>query len=348
MSFKFHQASLQKICRICTNRLHPGVLKPSRKPQLCNTVRKEIFSVFGVSTWKDSSEEHPSSLCEKCARHVRHYQAGTRDCNPEKRGLNQTIQKDWPKHKRTGDCFVCNLVRKQGKGGGSHKAKASQSKSCDVQSPLCSFDISQENIFGHLNQHAPSCEVPYYLDILSHKGEESIFMCCVCQCILSRPAVQTPCEHNFCAVCLSACFKHSKCNDMNCPACNLIINYTQVAKSPRVLIVQLDNLVVVCSKCTKIGKLENIVHHSCDETTPPTHQKVKIVRAVESPPKNTELSTSVQIASATRILKDLAKSHQSGTPIPLEVEEVADKWTWIKLQRDKSITSLKTGGRVSN
>lgn len=172
-------------------------------------------------------------------------------------------------------------------------------------------------------------------------------MCCVCQCILSRPAVQTPCEHNFCAVCLSACYKHSKCNDIKCPVCNLMINYTQVAKSPRVLIVQLDNLVVVCSKCTKIGKLEHIVHHSCDKPTNPA-QHVKIVRAAKSPLKISEPSTQVQIASATRILKDLAKSHTSGSPIPLEVEELADKWLWIKLQRDKSITSIKTGGRVGS
>lgn len=141
MSFKFHQVSLEKICRICTNRIHPGVKTPLRKPLLCHTVRKEILSVFGVNTWRDSPDVHPSAVCEKCARNVRHNKAASRDCGPEKQGYNQTIQKDWPKHSRTGNCFVCDLVKLQGKGGGSHKRSTARSTSSEIKQPLYSFNF---------------------------------------------------------------------------------------------------------------------------------------------------------------------------------------------------------------
>ena len=344
MSFKFHQNSLEKICRICINRIHPGVKQPTRKPVLCSNIRKEIYSVFGVSTWSDTPDQHPPALCEKCSRQVRHHTAGTRDIDPEKLAQNQTIQHDWPKHCRTGPCFVCDAVKQQAKGGGCHKRKTSVPELKD-KSKTCSFDLTKHNIFDHFS--TTSCPVSVNLDIISHKGDESIFICCICQCIVSRPAVQTACEHNFCAVCLTAYFQHFKSDNVKCPLCSSIVMYRDVTKSPRVLTVQIDNLIVVCSKCNRIGRLEQQVEHSCSPIKP-SFPNVTIVKSQESSIRNhTESSNARKVTNAVQVLKDLAACHHPGTPIPIEVEEVTDRWTWLKLKRDGRMSSLKTGGRVS-
>ena len=72
MSFKCHQESLTNICKICTNRIHHGLQNISRKRVYCKSIKKEIWNVFGVSTWKYITDQHPSQICKKCSRTIRH------------------------------------------------------------------------------------------------------------------------------------------------------------------------------------------------------------------------------------------------------------------------------------
>ncbi len=339
MSFKFHEVSLGKICRTCTNRLHPGSKSALRKPVLCESVRKEISNVFGVSTWLDVPDQHPSKLCEKCTRKIRHYNSGK--TYSIHHAHQQTIQTEWPKHSRTGKCFACDIVKTQAKGGGSRKRKFPDVYTSTTS--LC-FDSSVTNIFANLPSQ--SCSVPPNIDIIGHQGEESFFICVICQCVISRPAVQTSCEHVFCATCLSSCFKTASCREINCPTCNCIVDYGEVAKIPRILNVQLDNLTVVCNKCNKIGKLSLVVDHECSPIKPQEH-RVTIVKSSQPIPLPHDDSAAVKVRTAARVLKELASTHQVGAPIPMEVEEVTDKWTWFKLKQ-KSVVSIKTGGRVSS
>ena len=120
MSFKFHQVALTKICRICSNKIRVT----DRKPILCKDYNKEIKTVFDVSTWEDVSGQHPHSLCDLCGRKVRHQRAGTREYDSGKVKNRQTVVgTEWPKHQRTGSCYVCDLFHQQEKGGPRQKPK---------------------------------------------------------------------------------------------------------------------------------------------------------------------------------------------------------------------------------
>ena len=255
----------------------------------------------------------------------------------------QTVQLNWPKHSRTGNCFVCTIVAKQGNGGGRHALSSMRGygKSVDPSSP---FNLHDDNIVEYLS--TVSCLVPITLDIIGHAGEESIFICVLCQSIISRPSVQTLCEHNFCATCLTACLQYTACETIKCPTYNCVVAYVTITRSPRILNVQLDNLTVVCNKCTKIGKLSQVVNHQCSELNPPT-PKITVVRAPNSHSSSKKLDSQTEISAAAKLLKNLASTHKDGSPIPREIEEVADKWTWVKLKRDKAATCIKTGGRLS-
>ena len=153
MSFKFHLASLDKVCRVCTNRLQPGSSVSSRKPSFCEKISKEIFNVFGVSTWEDSPDQHPQKLCEKCARKIRHFTSGKRVYSITDIKQRQTVQDEWPKHSRTGECFVCSLVRKQGRGGGSHKPNCKRNAGSAEHH---TFSFEGDSIFSHPHLSTPS------------------------------------------------------------------------------------------------------------------------------------------------------------------------------------------------
>ena len=146
-------------------------------------------------------------LCENCARKVRHQRAGTRDYSSGQTSVTQQIRKDWPEHKRTGYCYVCCLLQQQSRGGpraSSLKPKRGHlTQVTDVVK--LPFDCTSNNVFAHLSMPTSTTkqQVPPYLELLSHV-EQSLFTCAICMCILSRPCVQTPCQHNYCAesVCL--------------------------------------------------------------------------------------------------------------------------------------------------
>ncbi|XP_071796167.1 uncharacterized protein [Asterias amurensis] len=347
MSFKFHQLGLTKICRVCTNRVKTS----TRKPTVCKEFVKEIYNVFDVCTWADTPDQHPHHLCELCARKVRHQRAGTRDYGFKITSLTQRIQKDWQKHPRTGSCDVCELLQKQSQGGpkpSSTKPKRGQPVKVNAQQIILPYDCSSENIFCFLQMPTATFhqQVSASIEIIGHI-EQSLFTCAICLCILSRPCVQTPCQHNYCAVCLSAYFTHHKLTELKCPICMKLVNFNKVTASPRVLCVQLDSLDVACNKCSQIGNIHKVVGHKCEVTVDvrPRVTIVKHSKVIESQAKSTT-TFSTRVTDAARLLKSLANDHQQGNPIPHEIEQAADKWTWIKLNEHKEHKAyLHTGGR---
>ena len=105
---------------------------------------------------------------------------------------------------------------------------------------------------------------------------------------------------------------------------------------------QLQNLTVVCEKCAKIGQLEQLASHTCPPIQAPREQlKSTIVETV--PPSNKEQ----EILKAAHLLREEALKHKKGDPIPYEIEQATDRWTWMKLQQGHKVASLRTGGRVS-
>ena len=338
MSFDFHINALSKLCRVCGNRLTKSASVHEEQALLkCCDYRKQIYSVFGVSTWEDTADDHPIKLCGNCARKIRHDLAGTRTYNQSN---NQTLPQ-WTRHTRIETCNVCADFAKLSKGGRPRKRNWRRSQNSEkLHLP---FLLSDENIFSKVstgdNILGETCPT---LDIFGKQGEEFLYICAFCQCIISPASVQTPCQHYFCAKCLSDFFKYMKSENVNCPTCMSIVNYNEIADSPRILKVQLENLTVVCIMCTKLGKLESFYNHSCSPTQEPRkYQHVTIVETTLPPKKDHE------ILQAANLLRDEALKHKRGDPIPYAIEQATDRWTWMKLQQGDKVVSLKTGGRVS-
>ena len=212
-----------------------------------------------------------------------------------------------------------------------------------------SYDITSTNIFEQLSNkcHDIYTESSPYLDIFGRNTDDhSVFICSICQCIISNPSVQTPCEHYFCAVCLSSYFKFHRSTLLRCPSCQSQIQFTDIRESPRILNVQLQNLDVACSVCGVIGKLQSLAKHSCDVVSqhncPQKKPRCTVVESVASTKPEDAL------AEAANMLRKSALQHPHGQPIPLAIEKAADHWTWIKLNQRGKVATLETGGRVSN
>ena len=350
MSFKFHQQALGKICRICTNRVKVSPRGNSTKQ--ASEYMKELFNAYGISTWEDTADQHPSKLCEKCARKLRHCKSGTRFYTVKSLQNKQHIQRDWPKHTRTGNCFVCDLFTQQSKGGPQSKPKAGRPKTGSTCSSPLPFSIYNDNIFDHSSDNSQDTEYPISFDIIGHQWEQSLFTCGLCLCILGKPSVQTPCQHNYCAQCLTRCYRYALSATINCPLCNQQANYSEITESPRVLKVQLENLNVICTRCDSIGQITHLLNHEC-KVKPVKHTALPAVHSTQCRPtctnNLTEQDEPLNPTSAARLLKRLAKDHRVGEQIPQEIEDATDKWVWLKLKTAKSgaATAIRTGGRVS-
>lgn len=136
---------------------------------------------------------------------------------------------------------------------------------------------------------------------------------------------------------------------MPCPVCKKNIEFQQVSSSSRILNVQLNNLDLICSKCSRIGKLHQLKSHECKlQTTPSTRGKATCFASTDiNSTCASKTSTSQQlISNAARVLREEALKHKKGEPIPYEVERATDRWTWLKLQLSNRVAILNTGGRV--
>ena len=335
MSFDFHVNALSKLCRCCGNRLQNKNYE-KRKFLHCCDCRKEISLIFNINTWADIQQQHPPCICNNCARKVRHLQAGTRQYTCTS---TDSTDNNWPPHTRTSKCKVCTLFKEQSQlKGNIAKTKCSLGEHVSSSNSL-PFRITNDNIFAHfLTQE--STDVSPHLDFLVQRDEHSMFTCTLCQCIISLPSVQTPCEHYFCSSCLSDYFKFMENSSVKCPSCQQVVTFNNVTESPRLLQVQLKNLDVVCYTCSTIGKLVNLTHHSCAqlENLPPKKQKCTIVEIVP---------TKDDVAEAAKLLQEYASQHPPDKPIPQAIQKATDKWTWMKLSQQGKAAVLHTGGRVS-
>ena len=189
------------------------------------------------------------------------------------------------------------------------------------------------------------------IDILGKcKDEETIFVCPICQCILSFPSVQTPCEHNFCAHCLSEWFRYNHQAEVPCPVCKAVVHYTQVSQIPRILRLQLSVLLTVCSQCGSAGKLDKMANHTCPPKPPkPAICHCEICSKPATPSTTSTCTPSPldkEIIKAAELLRTQATNHKKGSPIPKEIEAATDAWTWLKLLTSGRVAQLKTPGRV--
>ncbi len=322
-SYDFHLKSLHKLCR-CGRRLTHKA-QDTRKLVEVSSCRKEISLIIGANTWEDRIDQHPRYICLNCSRKIRHLQAGTRAYStPDAPAV------EWTTHVRNKQCKICDLYHKNSKTGPQSKSRTATKPQSAVLEEL-PFDISLNNIFEQLSPKTQDVctESSPHLEIFGRKTDEhSVFICSICQCIISTPSVQTPCEHYFCAVCLSSYFKINRSSLLKCPSCMSPIQFTNIRESPRILNVQLQNLDVACSVCGVIGRLQSLAAHSCNASSkhndPQNKPRCTVIESA-TPTKPAD-----SLAEAAAILRKSALQHPHGQPIPLAVEKAADRWTWIK------------------
>ena len=330
MSFLLHQQALNKLCRVCRRLTTKHTSSTAEKHTYqCINYAKELETVFSINIWRDDALVHPSTICWRCERSLRHERSGSRS------GTRESASQKWEKHSRV-RCNVCETYKTQQRGGRPQKRKRNgnglNQKEATVPPPL-SFNCSQVS----------SEQMPHNLDVLNNSGEATLFICTICQCILGKPTVQTPCEHNFCADCLLAWFKHSNSTTVPCPVCNSSVEIHNVNPCSRILRVQLTTLPTVCIACGTIGKLELMKTHICAQEQP---KPTAFTCYASDPLPGSEPTNECDVTTAARLLKSMASKHIKGTPIPPEIEAATDRWTVHKL-RENPCARLKTPGRVN-
>ena len=339
MSFLLHQHALNKLCRVCGRINTKAYSSTSSIKNECINYAKELEIVFHQNIWKDDALVHPNKLCRSCERSLMHQRADSRS------GPKETSVFDkWDKHTRTGHCPVCATFSKQQRGGRPQKRKRSGKGLSNVNKQHDTIPTGTIPCFNCLTPASSSELVPHNLDILSNSSSEAtLFICTICQCILGTPTVQTPCEHHFCAECLLAWFKHCATNTVPCPICNTSVSIDDVNRCPRILRVQLTTLPTVCITCGTIGNLEQMKTHVCSQARP---KATSFVCYPTTDPLPCTEPTNNDVTAAARLLKLMASRHIKGTPIPMEIEAAADRWTLHKLRKNPN-ARLKTPGRVN-
>ena len=190
---------MRKLCRICGRRLQSTRhIESNTSPVECCKFRKEIYTSFNVSTWGDSSDVHPQHVCSKCARSLRYVFSPTG--SSDGRSSECIVDISWEKHPRVGPCKVCSVILKRGRPAKIKKTKCNNLTTTTTSSSTTNDDsigLPIENN-GSLFEIPPLIGTSYgpvtpLVDIIGKStNEQTIFVCCVCQCIPSS----SRCRHH--------------------------------------------------------------------------------------------------------------------------------------------------------
>ena len=92
-----HQRILEKLCRICGERLKKAKGKYENS-FLCADKREIIFTAFGVKIRGEDLDKCPPKFRHKC------YDLASR-------GGTRFAINAWPPHKQSGNCVICSSIR---------------------------------------------------------------------------------------------------------------------------------------------------------------------------------------------------------------------------------------------
>ena len=348
MSLEKHLEVLGKLCRVCGCRLQARKDQGRREcqPVPVSDYTKQCDAVWGINAWTDCDQTHPTNICHKCARYVRHHDNGTRAFSRAKAHPN--INWGSMSHPRTGICVVCNNFLLQSRGlrvPTLSWASMPLTEQPPSHSPPIPFSLDEDNIFLY-NDTSSSPSIS--LDIVGRSEEEkSMFTCIFCLCIFHEP-VECSCQHNFCSSCLTQYFQYVKSTPVPCPICASPISFHHVKPSPNYITVPLRHVSVCCYLCGTLGILANLKGHICNK---PKSQRVipcPCPECVLKEPTSPSATPIDAVSSATQLLTKLAKQHKKGSKLPPSIERMTDKWIHLKLQCTKEQTAmLQTGGTVS-
>lgn len=257
---EYHLEALGNLCRFCGEKV-----KEDRVTTDTLLAAKEINAIWDISIWKDDRDRHPTHICHKCFRKVRHFRSGSRTYNK-----NADFQSpSWEKHSRTGPCDTCNLYKDLRLGSRGNKNKFKQAPrttqgSIKMTQSLLPFDLNCTDIFNHFHsvfsvRQPPNNKLAIQDSTPLHQQE--FFNCPLCLCILSNP-VHSDCQHSFCSDCLTRLFQFHHNSSVPCPICQEIISFPSIKRCPNLLSIQLENLLVMCTSCHMSGPLSTLRCHT--------------------------------------------------------------------------------------
>ena len=315
-----HQRILEKLCRICGERLKKAKDKYENS-FLCADKREIIFTAFGVKIRGDDLDKCPPKFCHKC------YKLASR-------GGTRFAINAWPPHKRSGNCVICSSYKDQQKPGRKRKPKPGVKPKHD---PGSKEQIEMvEGMSGTLSFQPDPNTLSFSEEVKnlkSYRGTEPLYpeqfvenikheyMCPICKEVLDQP-VQTKCQtpHIFCASCLSFAFE--TCGSL-CPVCRTAIENPLefIEPAPFVLRTILSKLDFQCPTCTHTIKLHQLPQHqeSCipNPVTTPTQNETPVQGTVSvTPPPPPPVTPPPALAAASAVAERVPAPAQLTEPGP--------------------------------
>lgn len=243
-----HQENLNKLCRVCSNRVQKFKQRNVRKPvKKCALYAEKIKLKYNIDVSFDEPHRHPLHICHLCYSNL--FVATSRE-----------IPNDWSAHPERGTCSVCSKVEED-KGGRPKKGKSAWvdrlvQKELDNKAEVTSrFEMLSRATTPFLNTNF-TCE-------------DSSFVCKLCNTLISRP-VETPCEHIFCLSCLENEFVQTSSSSVICKICKHNFNLMDLNPPRQYFMDVLKTTRVKCTTCKQSS------WHDCSkpESSIPVDEKV--------------------------------------------------------------------------
>lgn len=336
---KHHCSAIDNLCRICGNRSNGRYVKG--KAKACVQYKDAIKSLYGVDIATDIPNIHPTQMCSTCYRRIINAKRNTDGKNYAVSDIGNINQK-WQAHKDL-DCFACVSYETSKKG---HSVKK------DSKLPIPSyqlfeltFDPLSNNIFSKFN--IPSVNTSNFSIHGLNATQIATYTCSECKHIFDPCSVKTPCEHYFCALCLSSIYKTEKRNTIHCPICKQNVGFHDIKSVDERFQLQIMSLSVICQKCKEITTMECAKRHTC---TINPHTPVNTTSLLASPIDIQHLSPiHSSIDNTAKDTYSIEKYTSRSLSSPLSKKEHIIGTSIVRRQlyqaADKSTVEYKTGGQ---
>ena len=245
MASQDHRQSLSKLCRVCGKFV-------GKSPKSCHAYSGLIKRTVYMDIFLDTPDIHPTQMCVKCYAMVKHIDI-------RKSTYNETnVKTGWKEHLDI-DCQVCNLAKKQKKGGRPQKkyqsGRPSQKRKLWTRQLIESIvvDIPADNISLDIN---PALN-PHF----------NLCKCSLCENIFRKPVVLPDCQHSFCSRCILPKFEGKSIEETKCPTCH---KKCKTVSPNLIMIGMLKCFKIECEKgCKATFKIEDLKEktaheHSCN------------------------------------------------------------------------------------
>jgi len=353
-----HRNALGHLCRICGERLK--LIKRHRKsreqpPKDVRKYKADILVAFKVDVSNDQTDINPLLMCTNCYK----------VCMKKKRNtdyFHYTTPVQWNAHKRNNpqDCETCTRYRSSCFGGKQY-CKRSEKEEAAMSGRL-PFKLHIPNIFSNISNGPEICgNIP----TTDNTDLISLYTCNMCKNLLSQP-VMTPCQHHFCAECITKRFQLCHSTTSSCPNCDSRISFQSIQAVPNSFHITYNNFIQnetcshdndnrqsdtahVCSSASDVTSTAYIDHAPGTEAESSIDTADLFTTARnEAPNMETEspIDTDDTFTSpAARHLVNLALDHTPSQTVKKNVLDAVGAWVNV-LTKDETTLKLKSNPKA--